>query len=69
MVTIFCGSLFSIIIIIHKNSNVNNFYVIIKYIGHRWEDKMSNYIKILPDSPHFNQNGLEGYKYNLETKD
>lgn len=30
---------------------------------------MSNYIKILPNSPHFTQNGLEGYKYNLETKE
>jgi len=32
------------------------------------EEKMSNYIKMLPDSPHFTQNGLAGYKYDLETK-
>ena len=29
---------------------------------------MSNYLKILPDNPHFIQNGLKGYKYNIETE-
>lgn len=29
---------------------------------------MNNYIKILPENPHFTQNGLKGYKYNIETE-
>lgn len=29
---------------------------------------MSKYIKELPQNPHFVQNGLKGYKYNLEAK-
>ena len=30
---------------------------------------MNKYIKKLPENPSFEQNGLKGYKYNLDTKD